>query len=440
MTIRYEMQGNRGAPATESLPRWGRLALGIALSIACVSGSALAQRPTATLDVLHWWTSASEQRAFEVLREAAGDAGVRLRDASIPGGAGTGALKVLRARVLRGEPPSVAQINGASMAAWARLGFLRNLDVVAQAQDWQGTLPPVIDELVRHEGRYVAAPFAVHRVNTLLYNRRVFARLGLDAPTDWESLVATAQALKAAGVTPIAQSAQPWQVATLLEVLVLARGGTAFYRRVFVDLDARALRQPAFTDSLRRLRRLRAFMGPELRERPWQSVTADVAEGRAAMQIMGDWAKGELLAMGKHLGEDFGCRAAPGTDGAHLYSIDTMAFFKGLEPTGRNAQSRLAGVVLTPRVQRAFSRAKGTFPARRDIADEVLDACARGSRRAFHREPAPAPSLVHRMATTETVRNVFISEVHRFFTAGEADADATARRLAAALEAIDHDP
>ena len=48
-------------------------------------------------------------------------------------------------------------------------------------------------ELVSYKGDVVAAPLGVHRINTVLYNRHLFARLGLRAPRSWAEFAAVAR-------------------------------------------------------------------------------------------------------------------------------------------------------------------------------------------------------------------------------------------------------
>lgn len=57
---------------------------------------------------------------------------------------------------------------------------------------------------MKHEGRYVAAPVNIHRVDWLWANPALLARVGADVPTSWEEFAATAEALKAAGIMPLA--------------------------------------------------------------------------------------------------------------------------------------------------------------------------------------------------------------------------------------------
>ncbi|MCX7218454.1 MAG: carbohydrate ABC transporter substrate-binding protein, partial [Burkholderiales bacterium] len=99
------------------------------------------------LQILHWWTSASERKAANLLSNKLAEEGIVWRDAGIPGGAGIGAGKVLKSRVLASDAPEVTQIIGASIKEWADLGFLLELDKVANANKWQANFFPTVHSL-----------------------------------------------------------------------------------------------------------------------------------------------------------------------------------------------------------------------------------------------------------------------------------------------------
>ncbi|MFX5705747.1 hypothetical protein ABTE52_22420, partial [Acinetobacter baumannii] len=69
-----------------------------------------------------------------------------------------------------------------------------------------------------------------------------------------------------------------------------------------------------------------------------------MANGEAAMFIMGDWAKGEFSAWGLTVDQQFGCAPVPGTGEYHLYSTDTLAMFAG-DYAAQPMQETLAQIV-----------------------------------------------------------------------------------------------
>ncbi|WP_229632205.1 ABC transporter substrate-binding protein [Pseudoduganella violaceinigra] len=392
--------------------------------------------PGPSLQVLHWWTSAGERHAANVLAARLGDEGVTWQDAAIPGGAGLGAGKVLRSRVLAGNAPDATQIIGVSIGEWAELGLLLELDNVANAGNWNKALFPTVRELVRHRGHVVAAPLGIHRINTLFYSRKVFARLNLAPPATWAEFEKVARQLRGAGIAPLVQSSEPWQVATLFENLLLATGGPDYYRELFVRQSPQAAADPRLAQALQRLRAMKGWMLNSTDEQPWTDAVRRFARGEAAMFVMGDWAKAELDEMGQAIDTDFACAAIPGTENYHLYSVDTLAMFVN-DYAHQAAQEKLAKAVMSPLAQQQYSAAKGSVPVRRDANPATMDSCARSSWRSFARGQAvQAPSLVHRMAADEESRDAIIAELHRFYVDDSQTVAETQRRLGGLLRTL----
>ena len=413
-----------------------RLAL-FGLALSCLSFPAhcatqAAVPPAASLQVLHWWTSASERRAANLLAARLRDEGVEWKDAAIPGGAGLGAGKVLKSRVLARDSPDATQIIGASIGEWAELGLLLEFDGVAGAGAWSSALFPTIYTLVQHRKHVVAAPLGIHRINTLFYDRKLFARLKLAPAASWAEFEQLARKLRAAGVVPLMQSSEAWQVATLFENLVLAESGPEYYRDLLVRHSAPAVMDKRLTEALLRLRTMKSWMQAPAEE-AWTDAVRRFARHEAAMLVMGDWAKAELNEWGYATDDEFSCAAMPGTGKVHLYSVDTLAMFTN-DYARSPAQEKLARLVATPAVQQQYNAIKGSVPVRRDADPARMDSCARDSWTTFAKgAQVQAPSLVHRMAADEESRDAIIAEVHRFFMDDSVTAQDTQRRLAAIL-------
>ncbi len=391
---------------------------------------------TPALQVLHWWTSASERRAANVLAARLFEDGVEWKDGAIPGGAGLGAGKVLKSLVLSGNSPDATQIIGVSIGEWAELGLLLEFDNVAVAGNWSRVLFPTIQALVQHRKHVVAAPLGIHRINTLLYNRKLFARLKLAPPASWAELVHAAARLRAAGHAPLVQSSESWQVATLFENLVLAGGGPEYFRELFVRQSPQAVADRRLPEALERLRLMKGWMASPLDEQPWTGVVRRFARREGAMLVMGDWAKAELNELGFATDDEFGCAAMPGTGAVHLYSVDTLSMFTH-DYQHVAAQEKLARLAVTPAVQQQYNLAKGSVPVRRDADLAQMDSCARASWTTFGKgAQVQAPSLVHRMAADEESRDAIIAEVHRFFMNDAVTPAEVQRRLAGVMRTL----
>jgi glucose/mannose transport system substrate-binding protein len=394
-----------------------------------------AQAPSVPLDVLHWWTSASERRAADQLSAHLATAGVQWKDAAIPGGGGMAAVKVLKSRVLLGDPPDVAQLIGTTLTDWADIGLVMPLNAVAQRQRWPQVLFPTVLDLITYKGDVIAAPLGIQRINTLLYNRKVFNKLGLMPPRTWAEFEIIARKLQAQGVRPLAWSDEPWQIATVFETLLLGDAGPALYRELIVQRKSSAWMDPRVERALQRLRWLRTLASDMPVERAWTESARELLADNAGMMIMGDWAKGELMAWGASPSRDFGCVVVPGTESMHLYSIDTLAMLVSARPR-EAAQEKMAEVVTGIPAQMAYNRIKGAVPVRRDIDVTQLDGCARDSWETFAApRSARVPSLAHRMAADEAIKDAVAQTLWRYLTDTRMEPQEAQRRLAAVIRA-----
>ena len=122
------------------------------------------------VEVLHWWTSGGEAASVNYLKGKLSDAGVGWTDFAVAGGGGENAMTVLKSRAISGNPPTAAQIKGPSIQEWGDLGFLADINGVATENNWDELLPAVVSDVMKHEGKYVAAPVNVHRVNWMWSN------------------------------------------------------------------------------------------------------------------------------------------------------------------------------------------------------------------------------------------------------------------------------
>ena len=403
------------------------VALALAAALAVLAGVSAATQAEG-LQVLHWWKSASERRAVDLVAARLNEENVVWRDSVIPNGSGVGAGIVLRSRILAGNAPEVAQVNGIVIRDWARLSLLLDLDQVAAAGQWEQKLQPTVNAVIRADGHVYAAPIGIHRINTLFYNRRLFNRYKLAPPDSWAQFEHAATVLQKAGIVPLAQSSEPWQVGTLFETLVLAEGAD-FYRALFQRREAAAYADPRLAAALTHLRYLKRWMSHPILERTWDQTTIELSSGRAAMQVMGDWAKGELNEHGMVTGVDFGCGVVPGTAGYHLYNIDTLSML-ATRDSHRPPQEKLAALIMSPGIQSDYNQIKGSIPVLRQPQLSKMDSCQLASFKLFSSGPqAQIPSLVHRMATDEIVRDAMVEELHRYFLNDQLPVAEMQRRL-----------
>lgn len=400
--------------------------------------SALAAASKGTVEVVHWWTSGGEAAAVKVLKDLVEKDGFTWKDGAVAGGAGSAAMTVLKTRVVSGNPPGAAQIKGPDLQEWGALDLLSPLDEVAEANDWDGLLSKTVTDTMQYDGHYVAVPVNIHRVNWLWINPKVFEKAGIDkAPTTLEELYAAGDKLKAAGFVPLAHGGQPWQDSTIFEALVLGIMGADGYHKAFVENDEATLTSPQMTEVFTALKKLASYMDDNRAGRDWNLATAQVIDGKAGMQIMGDWAKSEWTAAGKVAGEDYQCVPMPGTAGSYTYNIDSIAMFKLKDEGDIAAQHALARIALEPEFQYVFNQNKGSIPVRADLDMSKFDSCAQASMKDFKEADQNGklePSMAHSMATNLAVQGAIFDVVTNFMSEKNADPSKVGAQLYAAIK------
>ncbi len=402
------------------------LAFGIALTAPAVAGE---------VEVLHWWTSGGEAKSVAELKKILESKGDKWKDFAVAGGGGETAMTVLKTRVVSGKPPTAAQVKGPGIQEWAREGVLANLDDTAKKGNWDNLLPPVVSNVMKYQGHYVAVPVNVHRVNWMWANPEVFRKAGATMPTTWEEFAVAAEKIQKAGFIAVAHGGQPWQDSTVFESVALGVGGADWYRKAFVDLDQKALNSPTMVKAFSTLRTVQKYIDKDAANRDWNLATAMVINGKAAMQFMGDWAKGEFTAARKVPGKDYVCMPAPGTKGAFTFNIDSFIMFAQKDASAKAAQANLAAAIMEPQFQEVFNLNKGSIPVRLGMNLEKFDQCAKDSAAEFAsaaKSGKLVPSWAHEMAMPPAAKGAMFDVVTSFINTPGMTPAAAATRMAAA--------
>ncbi|ELR8701539.1 carbohydrate ABC transporter substrate-binding protein [Vibrio vulnificus] len=406
------------------------------LTLSLISAASFAQ--AGEVEVLHWWTAGGEAKSAAVLKQMLEQQGHTWKDFAVAGGGGESAMTVLKTRAVSGNPPSAAQIKGHDIQEWGGLGFLTSLDATAKQENWDGILPSVVTKVMKFDGEYVAVPVNVHRVNWLWANPDVLKKSGVSLPTTLDEFFVAADKIKAAGFVPLAHGGQPWQDATVFEAVALDVLGSEDYNKAFVELDMNVLSGDKMVEVFTKFKKMRDYIDINAPGRDWNVATSMVINGEAAMQIMGDWAKGEFSAAGKVPGKDYICAPAPGTAGQFTFNIDSFAFFELSDKANQKAQQDLARTILTKEFQEVFNLNKGSIPVRLDMDMSKFDQCALDSMATFKASAKSGdlvPSMAHGLSTTSYAQGAIYDVVTNFFNDSKAVPKEAAQKLAKAVKA-----
>ena len=389
------------------------------------------------VEVLHWWTSGGEAKAAAALKATLQSKGHTWKDFAVAGGGGDNAMTVLKSRVVSGNAPAAAQIKGPSLQEWASEGVLANIDDVAKAEKWDSLLPPVVASVMKYKGNYIAAPVNVHRVNWLWVSNDAFKKAGAKVPTNWDEFFVAAEALKKAGLIPVAHGGQNWQDFTTFESVALGVGGVDFYKKALVQLDQATLNGPTMTKVLDAFKKVKSYTDKNAPGRDWNLATAMVIKGEAGMQLMGDWAKGEFVAAGKSPGKDFTCVAAPGTASSFTFNVDSFAMFKLKNDANIKAQKDLAAAIMSTDFQEVFNLNKGSIPVRLGMNLNKFDDCAKLSSKDFvdtAKSGSLVPSVAHGMAVPSAAAGAIQDAVSQFWNDDKMSTKDAQAKIAAAAK------
>jgi glucose/mannose transport system substrate-binding protein len=340
------------------------------------------------LEVIHNWTSGGERNALDTIASAYEAAGGTWIDTATA----DSQVAVTTTRVMGGDPPGSAKFNtGYPMDQLYQAGLLDNVDDVAAAQDWKSKLPAFIWEAITRDGHVVAVPINLQSHMFLWYSKEVLEKSGVTGePQSYDELFAALDKIKAAGFIPLALGGQPWQEAELFNKVTIGVAGPQLYYDLYQGDIAAAVASEAFAQVVDVFGRLRGYVDPGSPGRSWPETTNLVISGKAGFQVMGDWAKGEFSAAGMTPGVEYGCMEGPGNK-AVILDGDVFIFPKN--PEQREGQLKLAEVLLSPELQVAFNKVKGSMPVRLDTDVSTFDACAQAAMASIQKPEDQVPHL-----------------------------------------------
>jgi glucose/mannose transport system substrate-binding protein len=370
-------------------PKWRVLAR-IARFIACVAlatacGSDPAKDERGQLEIFSWWAGSEAAPLDAVLAlYRTRYPQITVVNSAVLGGGGQNAKAKLRERMLKNEPPDAFQVHaGAEVRDWIYVNpgdiqqsRLEALDTLYDEQGWRRVMTPDVIEALSYEGHVFAFPIGIHKGNVLFYNLKMFADAGLSPPTTLAELHTVVAKLKERDPKAVALTIgykDSWTLSDLFQNVLIAIAGPGYYRAFFNG--EKSAEDPEIKATLQEMTSLLALADPEGPRMDWTEASRRVVEGKAAMNIMGDWAKGFYLTLGAHAKVDYGVAPSPGTTDTFVVVIDSFALPKDA-PDRDNALAFLR-LIGSPEGQITFNALKGSLPVRLDVDLGKLDEASR---------------------------------------------------------------
>jgi glucose/mannose transport system substrate-binding protein len=358
-------------------------------------------------EVIHWWTSGGESAAVKVFADQFRAAGGTWVDTAIAGGANARTAAINR--TIGGDPPAAMQFNtGKQFDDLVENELLADVDAQAAAQNWKAILPASFVQAVTRNGHVYAVPVNIHGQNWLFYSNDALHRAGVQPPTSWEDLFPALDKLKSAGLIPLAFSGQKNWERNLFNNVMAGRGGHDLFVAFWGKRDVAMVKGPEFRSIVETYKRLHDYVDPGSPGRNWNDATSLVIQGKAGMQFMGDWAKGEFTAAGMTPGKEYGCTVLSDHGMAYVMGGDVFAFPRLKDTSQTKAQQLLARVLLEPKTQIEFAQKKGSIPVRLDVDTSSLDTCARKASGwvADAKAQVPANELLSPPALTGAIEDI----------------------------------
>ncbi|WHY85701.1 ABC transporter substrate-binding protein [Neobacillus novalis] len=379
-------------------------------------------KKAAKLEIFSWWTGAGEEDGLKALIKLFKEKypNVPVENAAVAGGAGTNAKAVLASRMQGNDPPATFQVHGGAElnAGWVAAGKMEPLNDLYDKEGWKDKFPQSLIDMVSKDGNIYSVPVNIHRGNVIWYNKKVFADNGLTPPKTFDEFFAVADKLKAKGITPLSLGdKEPWTATMLFEDILVGTIGTEKYIKLWSgDLP---LNDPGVVEATKTFKKMLDYVNADHSSRNWQDASQMVGKGEAAMNVMGDWAKGYFVNDLKlKTNEDFGFITTPGTEGDFLVITDTFGLPKGVK--NPDDVKKFLSVLGSVEGQDAFNPLKGSIPARIDADPAKYDEYGKQTIADF-KDAKLAPSLAHGSAAPEGFLTKVNQAINIFVTQKDVD-------------------
>jgi len=416
-----------------------KVALGAAatMTAALLSGTAMAEPKVL---MLHQWASGNDAASIAKLGEMFTAAGGAWEQTAIAGHTAN-TLAKLRADVVAGNAPAAVQLKGPEIAEWNATGGTADMDELATEEGWDKIIAPELLPVMKPEGKWVAAPMNIHRINWIWGNKAAMESVGVtELPKTWADFNAACDKAVAAGKICLAHLSADWTDATTFEVVVYGQDPDLF-RKAFVEGDVDALRSDGMIKAFDQMRLMVSkYMDPAIAGRDYDTASNMMINGDALFFIMGDWELGTIKAVGHEPGGDILCGQAPTDWGkpGFILNSDSVVFFKQNNPDYVEGQKLLAHLIVSPEFQKVFNISKGSIPARIDMdLSDGFNVCQQQSQadlKASIEDGELVRSMAHNMTVLQKYRGAMMDLITEFVNTPDMSSADAANAMADSVE------
>ncbi|MGW1363817.1 extracellular solute-binding protein [Streptomyces chartreusis] len=191
-------------------------------------------------------------------------------------------------------------------------------DLTDRTKDFAEGLLPVAKEPYLLDEKLYGIPFDIGMIG-FWYNKALFKDAGVaEPPTTWADFLDAVRKLKAKNITPLALAGkEKWPGMYYWAYLSMRTAGASALQKAYDDQD---FTDDPFVQAGKHLQELvdlqpfqKGFLGAAYSSPTGQAAT--VGNGKAAMELMGQWAPVVQADAGKGLGDDLGFFPFPAVEG-----------------------------------------------------------------------------------------------------------------------------
>ena len=399
--------------------RFAKLAIVILLGVSLLAlfSTAFAQQQkhlTGKLEIFSWWAG-NEGPALQALINLYESKypDVKVINATVAGGSGINAKAVLKTRMLGGNPPDSFQVHAGQelIGTWVIAHRMEDLTWMFKQQGWLNVFPKNLIDLISTKDGIWSVPVNIHRSNVMWYIPANLKKWGVQVPTSWDEFLQIAPKLQAQGVIPLALGTT-WTAEHLWESVALSVLGPDKWDALWKG--ELSFTSPEMLKVWDLFGKILKYTNSDAASLSWQQATDLVVNGKAAFNVMGDWAAGYMSTTLKlQPGKDFGWAPSPGTQGVFVMLSDSFGLPVGA-PDRDNAIAWLE-LLGSKEGQDTFNPLKGSISPRLDSDLSKYNVYSQSAAADWHKDTIVG-SLVHGVVANErfmdgfaTVMDIFLN-------------------------------
>ncbi|PSL05886.1 carbohydrate ABC transporter substrate-binding protein (CUT1 family) [Haloactinopolyspora alba] len=373
------------------------------------------------VEVFTWWAQGSEKAGLDALVKVFEEQNPDFTfvNGAVAGGAGSNAKNVLQSRLQTNDPPETFQAHaGAELTDYIEANQVQDISAMYEENGWNEVFPQDLLDLLTVDDAIYSVPSNIHRANVVWANPSVLQKAGIDPstpPASMDDWIAQLEKLKASGVTPLSIG-MDWTQVHLLETVLLAELGADAYTGLWDgSTDWASSEVGAAVDTYAQLL---SFTNTDRQNLDWPDATQQIIDGKAAYNVMGDWAEAAFQEQNQKFGTDYVTFPVPGTDGTFDFLADSFTLPVGdINTAGTEAWLQ---TIASPEGQKAFNLAKGSIPARTDVDASEYPPYQQTAIESFANDTI-VPSLAHGAATPVAWLGEITAAVSKFSADGDVE-------------------